>query len=518
MDSKGKMVKNTGVISSAKGQGVKMARSRRKKTQRTLDAFQNALTRMGVGMPNALEATEYPLTRLTRNWQLINSLYRSHWVVRRICDVIPEDMCKNGYKILSQISPDAMDKLTRVMRTTSTDRKVLKGLKWGRLYGGAGALIMLDGQEDMLSEPLDYESVMPGTYKGLMVMDRWSGISPSAELVDDIGSPEFGLPKYYTIFSEQIEKGTKVHHSRILRFTGADLPYLEELAEEHWGASVIEHTFDELRKRDNVSWNVAMLTFMANLRVMKIEGLEQIFATGSQRVQTDLYNTVQAMNTLMNNNSIQVIGANDDYITHQYTFGGIGETYDRFMMDVSGASEIPVTKLFGRSPAGMNATGESDLTNYYDTIEEKQEAYLRPIYDKLFPIILMSTFGAIPNDFDFAFNPVRKPNNDEMADLASKNTDSITKAFQAGLISQQTALKEMRSQSELTGMWQSITDEDIENADDTINNPDEGMMGMPMGGEMNDSAMETESTDRGELSQEPTDNSEMDHQAMPEDN
>lgn len=495
-----------------------MVRSRRKKTQkkplRTLDAFQNALTRMGVGMPNALETTEYPLTRLTRNWQLINSLYRSHWVVRRIIDVIPEDMMKNGYKILSQISPDALDKLTRAMRTTGTDAKVLKGLKWGRLYGGAGALIMLDGQEDMLAEPLDYESIMPGTYKGLMVMDRWSGISPSAEVVEDISDPEFGLPKYYTLFSEQIEKGAKVHHSRIIRFCGSDLPYLEELAEEHWGASAIEHTFDELRKRDNVSWNIAMLTFMANLRVMKIEGLEQIFATGSQKVQEDLYNTVQAMNSLMNNNSIQVIGQNDDYITHQYTFGGIGETYDRFMMDVSGASEIPVTKLFGRSPAGMNATGESDLTNYYDTIEEKQETYLRPVYDKLFPIILMSVFGAVPDDFDFAFNPVRKPNNDEMADLASKNTDSITKAFQAGLISQQTALKEMRSQSELTGMWQSITDEDIEAADDTINNPDEGMFNMPMGGGMNGAAMETESADRGELSEKPTDNSETNNQEM----
>ena len=101
-----------------------------------------------------------------------------------------------------------------------------------------------------------------------------------------------------------------------------------------------------------------------------------------------------------------------------------------------------------------------------------------------------------------------------MADLASKNTDSITKAFQAGLISQQTALKEMRSQSELTGMWQSITDEDIENADDTINNPDESMMGMPMGGEMNGAAMETESENRGELPEEPIDNSEGDNQAL----
>jgi phage-related protein (TIGR01555 family) len=190
---------------------------------------------------------------------------------------------------------------------------------------------------------------------------------------------------------------------------------------------------------------------------------------------------VQAMNTLMNNNSIQILGENDSYESHQYTFGGIADVYDRFMMDVAGAAETPVTKLFGRSPAGMNATGESDMQNYYDTIEEKQENELRPVYDKLLPIIMMSTFGAVPDDFDYDFNPVRRAPEDEMADLASKNTDSVTKAFQAGLISQKVALKELRQQSELTGMWTNIGDADIENADDEVMRPDEGMGGMPMG-------------------------------------
>ena len=120
----------------------------------------------------------------------------------------------------------------------------------------------------------------------------------------------------------------------------------------------------------------------------------------------------------------------------------------------------------------------SHMQNYYDTIEEKQEAELRPVYDKLLPILFMSTLGAIPDDLDFEFKPVRRPPEEEMADLASKNTDSVTKAFQAGLISQKTALKELRQQSELTGMWSNITDEDIEKADDEVMNADEGMGGM----------------------------------------
>jgi len=154
---------------------------------------------------------------------------------------------------------------------------------------------------------------------------------------------------------------------------GRPLPYLEQLAETYWGASELEHVIDELKKRDNVSWNIAMLTFMANLRVMKMDGMGQLLATGNEQAQIQLYNTIQGMNAMMNNNSLQVLGENDSYETHQYTFGGIGETYDRFMMDVAGAAETPVTKLFGRSPAGMNATGESDMQNYYDTIEETSD-------------------------------------------------------------------------------------------------------------------------------------------------
>lgn len=454
--------------------------------QRTNDAFQNPMTRTGVFMPNPLEATEYHLTRFTRNWQTINSLYRSHWIVRRIIDVVPEDMIKNGYHILTQLSPDQIKKIVRCDRTTRTSRRILEGLKWGRLYGGAGALIMIEGHENQLDQQLDYDTVMPGSYKGLLVLDRWSGVTPEDKLVEDISDPEFGMPEYYTVSSDALTVGIRVHHSRIIRFMGRPLPYLEQLAETYWGASELEHVFDELRKRDNVSWNIAMLTFMANLRVMKMDGMSQVLAVGNEQAQMQLYNTIQGMNTMMNNNSIQVLGENDTYETHQYTFGGIGETYDRFMMDVAGAAETPVTKLFGRSPAGMNATGESDMQNYYDTIEEKQEAELRPVYDKILPVMFLSTLGGIPDDWDYEFNPIRRPRDDEMADLASKNTDSVTKAFQAGMVSQRTALKELRQQSEMTGMWSNITDEDIEKADDSVMQPDEGMgdmMGGMFGGE-----------------------------------
>lgn len=77
----------------------------------------------------------------------------------------------------------------------------------------------------------------------------------------------------------------KVHHSRLLRFTGDDLPYWESQAEQQWGASVIESIFDELKKHDNVSWNIAQLTFMASLRILKMADMGQMLSATDEQTK-----------------------------------------------------------------------------------------------------------------------------------------------------------------------------------------------------------------------------------------
>lgn len=451
----------------------------------TRDAFQNSLARLGYGMPNPIEATSYPLTRLTKDFQLMNSLYRNNWIVKRIIDVIPEDMLKNGWKVSSQIPPKFMDKLERTQRRTQVRAQLLDGLRWGRLYGGAAAIIMIDGHETVLDKPLDLDDVFPDSYKGLIILDRWSGITPGPDVVEDIASPDYGLPSMYMVTDGTSKKSYHVHHSRVLRFTGRKLPFWEMTAEQYWGASELEHVYDDLRKRDNTSANIANLVFNANLKVLSMSELGQMLGTTNEQAQQVLYNTIQAQTWLMNNFSMFLIDKEDSFDTKAYNFGGVAEIYDMFMMDIAGAAEMPMTKLFGRSPAGMNATGESDLQNYYDTIEEKQEAYLRPVLDRLLPIIIVSCFGALPHDFDYDFIPIKRASDDEKAELGGKQSSSILEVFNSGLISPRTALLELKSLKESTGMWTNITDDDIERADPNVQPPPEqgipGMGGQPGG-------------------------------------
>lgn len=159
-------------------------------------------------------------------------------------------------------------------------------------------------------------------YKGLLIFDRWNGIYPDIELEDDISDEEYGYPKYYSISLSEANNNlmlsynkqdlVKVHHSRIVRFNGRDLPLWERQAEMFWGESEIEIVFEELKKRDNTSANIASLIFLANIRVLKMNDLGQLLGASTQKAQENLYKVLQAQNQLMSNMGIYVMDKDDD--------------------------------------------------------------------------------------------------------------------------------------------------------------------------------------------------------------
>ena len=173
-----------------------------------LDGFSNPLARLGAGTPNLLDSTQYVMSRMTNDFGTLNAMYRDSWIVRRIVDIIPADMLKNWITITSGLAPDLIKKIDVELRRTQLIKKIQEGLCWGRLYGGAIGIMLIKGQgsPEQLAMPLALEEMVPGDFKGLMILDRWNGVSPSSELVDDISDPEYGLPDAY-IVTDPVDSG-----------------------------------------------------------------------------------------------------------------------------------------------------------------------------------------------------------------------------------------------------------------------------------------------------------------------
>lgn len=426
------------------------------------DAFSNHGARTGFGEMNLVNMTEYPLTRLTQDWSLLTSLYRSSWIVQRVCSIIPEDALTDMRIEAPGLNSEAIARLDEELRRTKARRKIIDALKWARLYGGAAAIMMVDGQDDDLSKPLSVNRMLPGSFRGLFVVDRWSGIYPSLELVSNRASSDFGLPRYYEVRDESGVLQYRVHHSRVLRFVGTDMPYYEEIAEQHWGTSAIEALYDDLVRRDNIVHNIANLTFKACLSVYEIENLDQIFASAGANAQRRMYSMIQAMSILESNLGVKLVNKGDGVQQLQYAFSGLPEVLDGAMLDVSGSTSIPATRLFGRSPAGMNATGESDEKMYRSTLEQQRATHIIPVLEKLCPVVCKSALGGVPSGAEFKLPPLEEMSPNEKAEVIDKRLQPLERLFALGMVPADAVLEELRNTQIEMNMTATINDKTID--------------------------------------------------------
>jgi phage-related protein (TIGR01555 family) len=433
------------------------------KNWQNIDSFQNFVSALGMGANNQQSAAYYGFNPVSRNHTLMEWMYRGSWLVKRLIDCIPDDMTRAGVSYTTTMDPKQLAQLGKYQRDLGVWHKINQALKWARLYGGAGCYIMIKGQRP--DTPLRLDSIGKGQFAGLIVLDRWMLWPHLENLVTEPG-PYFGKPMYYDVVADGMAiPRMRFHYSRFIRFEGMELPYWQYMQENFWGCSIIEPIYDRIIAFDSATTGASQLVYKAHLRTYAVEGLRELIAAGGQMYQAFLQQ-VNVMRLLQNNEGLTVIDAKDKFETHQYAFSGLSDMLIQFSQQLSGGAAIPLTRLFGQSPAGLSATGDADIRNYYDQVNSDQESRLRDPYGQVLECMSYSLFGRpLPDDFDYYFNPLWQMSATEKAQVASSTIDTIDKAFSGGLINQQTALKELQASSKVTGIFTNITDEDIEAAD-----------------------------------------------------
>jgi phage-related protein (TIGR01555 family) len=437
----------------------------------TLDGFTNFAAKVGIGTGNQSSGAGYSYYNITRNRGTLETAYRTSWLVGRAVDAPAEDMTRAGIQINTTLDPTDVDKIQRRMLAMGVWRELTNALRWARLYGGGAAIVLIEGQD--MSTPLRPETVGKGQFKGLLAVDRWL-LDPSlGDLVTELG-PDLGKPKFYTLTKDAgALNNQKVHHSRIFRFEGLELPYFQKLSENLWGESVIERIYDRLVAFDSTTLGAAQLVYKAHLRTLSVDKLRELIAAGGP-VLAGLVKQTEMMRQYQSNEGITLLDSRDKFETHHYTFSGLSDVLMQFAEQVSGALEIPLVRLFGQSPAGFS-TGDADLRTYYDGIGRQQERDLSIPMDTILRMLCRSELGMEPPDsFSYVFNSLWQTSDKEKAEIANTLTSAILSAGE--VVPPAVILKELRQQSRTTGLWTNITDKDIEDAEGT---PPPGEVDLP---------------------------------------
>lgn len=440
------------------------ARTKESKKQNTSvnDSFINFAMNLGIGADNPSSGSSYGFNPKTRNRVELEWIHRGSWLGGLAVDIIAEDMTKAGIELKGEIEPADIEAIEEQAVVLGIWNKICETIKWARLYGGCIAVILIDGQDP--STPLRLQTIRKGQFAGLQILDRWM-VNPSLnDLVTDYG-PSLGLPKYYEVTAQAPALSRqKIHYSRCIRVEGIEVPYWQRITENLWSVSVIERLYDRMVAFDSATTGAAQLVYKSYMRTYKIAGMREIISQGGTAL-SGLTSYVQQMRRFQGIEGITLIDAEDDVQADVHgAFGGLSDALEQFGQQISGALQIPLTRLFGQSPAGFS-TGESDLRNYYDGINSQQNAKLKVGVTKIYRAIAASEGIVLSEGFKINFKSLWQLTEKEKVEIAEGTGRAILAAEENGTIDRSTALKELKQSSALTGIFSNITQEHIDDAE-----------------------------------------------------
>ena len=428
----------------------------------TRDSFTNFSASLGIGTDNPSSGAGYSFNPITRIRTMLEWIHRGSWLGGLAVDIVADDMTRSGTSIQSDLDPVDIKKVDAIWTEMQVWEKLNETIKWSRLFGGSLGLILIDGQDP--KTPLRLDTIGKGQFRGILPLDRWM-VEPSMEdLVTELG-PELGLPKYYRITAQApaLPRQT-IHHSRCIRLDGVKLPYWQRLQENMWGISILERLYDRMTGFDAATTGASQLIYKAYLRTLKMEGFREVVAAGGPPLQ-GLLKYVQMMRSYQTIEGITLLDANDEFEGHTTSaFSGLAEVLRELKEQVSGCLQIPMVRLFGQSPSGFSS-GDADLQLYYDGIDQKQNADLRPGLAKIYHASIRSAGMQYPKDLDFTFNSLWKMTDAEKSEITDRTTSSVINAYESSLLKKSTAVKELKQLSNVTGTFSNITAEDIADAE-----------------------------------------------------
>lgn len=413
------------------------------------DAWLNERTGIGTEADKTAHGFYAPVRRIMD--PELTDLYNGSALAAKLVELRPREMFRRGYEVVcKEVDTSVLSDLrNHALDRFELDSAFKKAMTFGRLYGGGLTILGVD-DGNMPDEPLDESRIR--SFRFLNYVDR-----RFAYVLDYYNDPlnlgQYGKPRHYLVSnavagfqygpSGSIGKvapevlrrrgfgTTVVHESRVIRWEGIGTDYVTMQTLAGWTWSVLQRIYDAMRRFEHAFDAATHLLADANQGVFTMKDLVQSISAGRLPALRQRLRLMDELRSVMH--SI-VLDKEETFERKSTTFGGIAELLDKMMLRFSGDVDTPATRLFGMAPAGLNATGESDTQNWYETIGGEQKEDLEPRLTRFYRLLSLSADcpvklpkSALGQRWEIKFKPLRAPSDKEQADtdLAIANRDKI---------------------------------------------------------------------------------------------
>ncbi|CAP41309.1 phage portal protein [Bordetella petrii] len=367
------------------------------------DGYESAL----LGHRRLQAGQDAPLTEL--------QLYASGGIFGRVVDAPADDAVARGVTI------DGDDgRIAAELDRLKVLPALADGIRWARLTGGA-VLMPITDDSARLDTPLNVERLHQ--IQEFRVFDLTDVDAPERRYRDP-RKANYGMPEVYRVRSMAPDDGTAVfyvHETRLIPIPGDPLPRrLATLKGVPWaGRTAVERTYRAICRYQEALVLALKVLERKQQGVYGMKGLAEAISNDMEAAVQKRIDLVDAVRGLLNTVAID---SEDEYAIHDANVSGVRDLVNEFQVGVSAECGMPVTILFGRSPAGQNATGEADFDGYYDLVEGVQSNKATPALERIVSLILaQETFANPPEDWSIRWPALSSPTPKEEADVRETN-------------------------------------------------------------------------------------------------
>lgn len=368
------------------------------------DGWINSLTGLGTGRDKATSAVFSRQRRLAL--QTLSDLYHFDDLAATLADAIVLDAYRPGFELKSDNGDLDVGELGDIVRNFDVARHTRMAAIWGRVFGWAA--VFVETADGFPEEPLP-ENVQ---LLGLSVVDAQDAA-------------------YVEATDTYIVNGQTVHPSRLIVFEGLPTSRRERRRNAYRALSVYERAWSALQDV-NTAWDSVshMFTDMSQ-SVLKMRGLiDTISSQNEDAIQTRVEMTDKVRSVAR---MLVLDAESEDFSVVSRDLAGPASLLPLVWQRLAAVGRMPVTRLMGMSPSGLNATGESDVRLWYDSVEAYRTDELDPQVTKLVRLIL-SPVLADPMDVYLEWGPLWQMDPTQEATLRNSVAATDVAYINAGVV------------------------------------------------------------------------------------
>jgi len=294
-------------------------------------------------------------------------------------------------------------------------------------FGGCLAYIDvgdISGEDLKLPLGADGDTFRKGTLKGFKLIEpvyiapgRYSCFNP--------------LDKDYFVPQSWLINGREVHSSRFLYFAEDKPPTLLLPAYNFFGIPLAQIVSENVKQFSECSAAASRLLQKFSCTVFATDMQELLYGGRYGNIKK----RIQRFALDRDNDGVMAIDKEAENIVDVSTpIGGVTEIVRQQMEIVAAMFGEPAVKLWGISPGGFNATGESDMKNHYDHVHALQERIFREPLEYVIKLLQLNKKGAVDNALSFEFVPLSDEDQDLKARVNKTTADMYATLIDRGVI------------------------------------------------------------------------------------